>query len=67
MDHPETEVIEGGEESFIHIARIAPIYSLTEGVPQRWLRGLMWRTLEKFEGQLDSLRSAKYNVPGMPG
>ncbi len=50
MDHPETEVIEGGEESFIHIARIAPVYSLTEGLPQRWLRGLIWRTLERFEG-----------------
>ena len=52
MDHPETEVIEGGEESFIHINRIAPIYPLTEGLPQRWLRGLIWRTLEKFEPQI---------------
>ena len=49
IDHPETEVIEGGEESFIHINRIAPVYPLTEGLPQRWLRGLIWRTLEKFE------------------
>ncbi len=49
MDHPETEVIEGGEESFIHINRIAPVYPLTEGLPQRWLRGLIWRTLERFE------------------
>ena len=51
MDHPETEVIEGGEESFIHINRIAPVYPLTEGLPQRWLRGLIWRTLERFESQ----------------
>jgi ATP-dependent DNA helicase RecG len=49
MTHPETEVIEGGEESFIHINRIAPVYPLTEGLPQRWLRGLIWRTLEQFE------------------
>ena len=49
MDHPESEVIEGGEESFIHINRIAPVYPLTEGLPQRWLRGFIWRTLEKFE------------------
>jgi ATP-dependent DNA helicase RecG len=48
IDHPETEVIEGGEESFIHINRIAPVYPLTEGLPQRWLRGLIWRTLERF-------------------
>ena len=49
MDHPETEVIEGGEESSIHINRIAPMYPLTEGLPQRWLRGLIWRALEKYE------------------
>ncbi len=49
IDHPETEVIEGGEESSIHINRIAPIYPLTEGLPQRWLRSLIWRTLIEFE------------------
>ncbi|HKI68490.1 MAG TPA: DEAD/DEAH box helicase, partial [Verrucomicrobiae bacterium] len=53
MTHPETEVIEGGEESFIHINRIAPIYPLTEGLPQRWLRGLIWRTLEGFEKKIE--------------
>jgi ATP-dependent DNA helicase RecG len=52
MDHPESEVIEGGEESFIHINRIAPVYPLTEGLPQRWLRGLIWRSLENFENHL---------------
>jgi ATP-dependent DNA helicase RecG len=57
MDHPETEVIEGGEESFIHINRIAPVYPLTEGLPQRWLRGLIWRTLERFESQIAEPRT----------
>jgi ATP-dependent DNA helicase RecG len=52
MDHPETEVIEAGEEGFIHINRIAPVYPLTEGLPQRWLRGLIWRTLERLEAQI---------------
>lgn len=46
MDHPETEVIEGGEERSIHLNRIVPVYPLTEGLAQRWLRGLLWRTLE---------------------
>src|SRR5271154_3300486 len=58
MDHPETEVIEDGEESFIHINRIAPIYPLTEGLPQRWLRGLIWRTLERLESQIIEPRPA---------
>ncbi|HEX5222677.1 MAG TPA: ATP-dependent DNA helicase RecG [Verrucomicrobiae bacterium] len=49
MDHPETEWVEPGEEGFIHFNRIVPIYPLTEGLPQRWLRGLVWRTLETYE------------------
>ena len=49
IDHPETEVIEPGEEVSIHIDRVAPIYPLTEGLPQRWMRSLLWRTLEQFE------------------
>jgi ATP-dependent DNA helicase RecG len=48
IDHPESEVVENGEENFIHINRITPIYPLTEGLPQRWLRALIWRTLDKF-------------------
>jgi len=49
IDHPETEVIETGDELFVHIDRIAPIHPLTEGLPQRFLRGLVWRTLSRFE------------------
>jgi ATP-dependent DNA helicase RecG len=55
IDHPETEVIEGNEESFIHLNRITPIYPLTEGLPQRWLRGLIYRTLRSFESQIPEL------------
>ncbi len=58
MDHPESEVIEAGEELSIHIDRIAPIYPLTEGLPQRWLRSLMWRALAQFGDAIDEL------VPG---
>jgi ATP-dependent DNA helicase RecG len=52
MDHPETEVVELGEENFIHLNRITPIYPLTEGLPQRWLRSLIWRTLSEFESRI---------------
>lgn len=45
IDHPETEVVEGGAESSIHLSRITPVYPLTEGLPQRWLRALIWQTL----------------------
>ena len=46
IDHPETEVLEGGEENFIHLNRITPVYGLTEGLGQRWLRALIWRLLQ---------------------
>jgi ATP-dependent DNA helicase RecG len=52
MDHPETEVVEPGEERFIHFNRLTPIYPLTEGLPQRWLRALIWRTLQRFEAKI---------------
>jgi ATP-dependent DNA helicase RecG len=66
MDHPESEVIEGGEESFIHINRIVPVYPLTEGLPQRWLRGLIWRTLEGFEGHIEEPHWVGRGVPTAP-
>jgi ATP-dependent DNA helicase RecG len=52
MDHPETEVIETGDEVSIHLDRIAPIYPLTEGLPQRWLRSLVWRALAVCGGNI---------------
>jgi ATP-dependent DNA helicase RecG len=47
IDHPETEVLEGETDFSIHMNRIAPIYPLTEGLPQRWLRAFIWRALEE--------------------
>jgi ATP-dependent DNA helicase RecG len=52
MDHPETEVVESGDENFIHLNRIVPVHPLTEGLPQRWLRSLIWRTLEEHEARI---------------
>jgi ATP-dependent DNA helicase RecG len=51
MDHPETEVIEGAEDSTIHLNRIVPVYPLTEGLSQRWLRATIWRLLGQCESQ----------------
>ena len=48
MDHPETEVLDASADSSVHINRIAPVHPLTEGLPQRWLRELIWRALEQF-------------------
>jgi len=56
IDHPETEVVEAGEEVSIHLDRIAPVYPLTEGLPQRWLRSLVWRALALCEGKITEPR-----------
>ena len=46
IDQPELELIEEGGQHEIHMNRIVPIYPLTQGVTQRWLRELMWNTLQ---------------------
>jgi ATP-dependent DNA helicase RecG len=55
IDHPETEVIEALETS-LHLNRIVPIYPLTEGLPQRWLRSLIWRLIEQFVSAINEPR-----------
>lgn len=46
IDHPETEIVEDGDEPSVHMGRIVPVYPLTEGVSQRWMRGRMWSLVE---------------------
>ena len=52
IDHPETELVEPDDDEFIHVNRIAPIHPLTEGLTARVMRTLVWRALEKFEGDI---------------
>lgn len=58
FEHPETELIEPGDDEFIHVNRIVPIHPLTEGLTARVLRGLIWRALEKFEKETPDKRKA---------
>jgi len=67
IDHPETEVLEGGEENFIHLNRITPIYPLTEGLGQRWLRALIWHTLQAFEAKIQDPWPPELMVPPASG
>src|SRR5687767_1152247 len=52
IDHPDTEILEPGEDPSIHLDRIVPIYPLTEGLPQRTLRSLVWRAMERIEAEV---------------
>ena len=48
LQHPDYEIVETGEDERLHTGRLVPVYSLTEGLPQRALRSLMWRLVETF-------------------
>lgn len=48
IDHPEVEVIESGVEASVHLNRIVPVYRLTEGLPQRWLRHFLWQRVAEY-------------------
>ncbi|HTL17374.1 MAG TPA: ATP-dependent DNA helicase RecG [Patescibacteria group bacterium] len=67
IDHPETEVLEGDEENFIHLNRITPIYRLTEGLGQRLLRSLIWRTLQSIQSELADPWSSELWAKSFPG
>ena len=63
MDHPETEIIENEEDATIHVNRIVPIYPLTEGLPQRWLRRLIFRLIKS---DLGNMAEPDYKSAGLP-
>jgi ATP-dependent DNA helicase RecG len=50
MQHPEFERVDGEAQELVHAGRIVPLYGLTQGLPQKWLRGLVRRTLETHAG-----------------
>jgi len=48
IQQPDYEIDENGEDERLHTGRLVPVYSLTEGLPQRALRSLMWRLVDGF-------------------
>jgi ATP-dependent DNA helicase RecG len=44
---PEFEIIEGGEDEFVHSDRITPVYNLTDGIRQRQMRRIMYEATQK--------------------
>ena len=46
------ELVDSGEDDRIHTGTLVPVYSSTEGLPQRALRALMWRLVEAHAAQV---------------
>ncbi len=59
--HPETELVEPGEDEFIHVNRIVPVHPLTEGLTARVMRSLVWRALEKFETLIEEPKFVQHS------
>ncbi|MDP3803974.1 MAG: ATP-dependent DNA helicase RecG, partial [Candidatus Omnitrophota bacterium] len=52
ITQPEYEILKGDETDSIHVGRIVPIYALTEGLGQRYLRSLAYLAVSKYAKSL---------------
>ncbi len=57
MIHPEIEHIEAGEDTFLHMGRIVPVYSVMGNLTQRWFRSFIAAVLN------DSIDEAMESLP----
>ena len=48
FQHPEFEVAKNDVEESIHVGRIVPVYTLTEHLPQRTIRRIVWNAVHLF-------------------
>src|SRR5437867_5948774 len=55
LQQPDYEIVESGEDERLHTGRLVPVYSLTEGLPQRALRSLMWRLVESHAAEVEEV------------
>ncbi len=73
LAHPDFEVFEPGVPNDqsgpgLHTGRMVPVYGLTSGVGQHWLRGLIHQALERMgDLHVDPLPSDLRARHGMPG
>jgi len=51
LQNPDYEVVESDEDDRLHTGRLVPVYSTTDGLPQRGLRRLMWRIVDAFAAE----------------
>jgi ATP-dependent DNA helicase RecG len=61
------ELVESNDDEPIHAGALVPVYSSTEGLPQRVLRSLMWRLVAAHAGELaETLPEALRRRRGLP-
>jgi ATP-dependent DNA helicase RecG len=45
MIHPDFEILDDHEDQLLHFKRIVPVYSETEGLPQKTIRRILWQAI----------------------
>jgi ATP-dependent DNA helicase RecG len=58
LQQPDWEIVDTGEDDRLHTGRLVPVYSTTEGLPQRALRSLMWRVVDAFAREVPEVLPA---------
>jgi ATP-dependent DNA helicase RecG len=53
LQNPDYEIVESDEDDRLHVGRLVPVYSTTDGLPQRPLRRLMWQIVETWAPDVD--------------
>jgi ATP-dependent DNA helicase RecG len=54
VHHPDLEWVEGKEKDSLHFGRVVPVYSETEGLYQRRIRGIMHQVVQDVAGKVTS-------------
>ena len=48
LEHPDFELVKEDTDDSLHVGRIVPVYPLTEQLPQRTMRRILWQAVEKY-------------------
>jgi len=52
INNPEYEILTGTKEDLVHMARIVPVYPLTESLNQRWFRNIVKFTVDNYADEI---------------
>jgi ATP-dependent DNA helicase RecG len=52
--HPDFEILSDQDDQLLHFKRIVPIYSETDGLPQKTIRRILWKAVRDFAHLLQS-------------
>ena len=59
LQHPDWEIVESGDDERLHAGRLVPVYSTTEGLNPRVLRGIMGKLVETYTADIDEILPAE--------